>query len=229
MDFLTAFLSHASLEAGEGQGEAGDDCVQLMTLHSAKGLEFPLVFFSRHGRRTVPASDVYRRSRKTRRRTQTLLRWYYPRRKTTGNKLRRTAPTLRQHLIWSSFTLFKKKFPIPLLRKFALKSQPTAIAGNQITKEKPKQTCPNPIMKQACRLDNVFHIASLVKELSPMSRARVVIHGFRWNFDFEGSKWLVLSYANLGVAFQSALGAGKYIVTFPKEMSMLVVAKDDLT
>ena len=44
MDFLTAFLSHASLEAGEGQGQESDDCVQLMTLHSAKGLEFPLVF-----------------------------------------------------------------------------------------------------------------------------------------------------------------------------------------
>ncbi|HWX66758.1 MAG TPA: DNA helicase II [Rhodanobacter sp.] len=41
---LSAFLSHATLESGEGQGEAGDDCVQLMTLHSAKGLEFPLVF-----------------------------------------------------------------------------------------------------------------------------------------------------------------------------------------
>jgi DNA helicase-2/ATP-dependent DNA helicase PcrA len=41
---LTAFLSHAALEAGESQGEAWEDCVQLMTLHSAKGLEFPLVF-----------------------------------------------------------------------------------------------------------------------------------------------------------------------------------------
>ncbi|GLQ45046.1 DNA helicase [Dyella lipolytica] len=41
---LPAFLSHAALEAGEGQGESWDDCVQLMTLHSAKGLEFPLVF-----------------------------------------------------------------------------------------------------------------------------------------------------------------------------------------
>jgi DNA helicase II / ATP-dependent DNA helicase PcrA len=43
-DMLTAFLSHAALEAGEGQAEAWEDCVQLMTLHSAKGLEFPLVF-----------------------------------------------------------------------------------------------------------------------------------------------------------------------------------------
>ncbi|WP_395680247.1 UvrD-helicase domain-containing protein [Dokdonella sp.] len=41
---LAAFLSHAALEAGEGQGEAWQDCVQLMTLHSAKGLEFPHVF-----------------------------------------------------------------------------------------------------------------------------------------------------------------------------------------
>ena len=41
---LDAFLSHAALEAGEGQGDAWEDCVQLMTLHSAKGLEFPVVF-----------------------------------------------------------------------------------------------------------------------------------------------------------------------------------------
>ncbi|RMG53349.1 MAG: DNA helicase II, partial [Gammaproteobacteria bacterium] len=44
MDTLTAFLAHAALEAGEGQGDSWEDCVQLMTLHSAKGLEFPLVF-----------------------------------------------------------------------------------------------------------------------------------------------------------------------------------------
>jgi len=41
---LDAFLSHAALEAGEGQADAWEDCVQLMTMHSAKGLEFPLVF-----------------------------------------------------------------------------------------------------------------------------------------------------------------------------------------
>nr|WP_171754715.1 DNA helicase II [Vibrio sp. 99-8-1] len=44
MTMLSAFLSHAALEAGEGQADEFDDAVQLMTLHSAKGLEFPMVF-----------------------------------------------------------------------------------------------------------------------------------------------------------------------------------------
>ncbi len=44
LDPLSDFLSHAALEAGEGQADAWEDCVQLMTLHSAKGLEFPLIF-----------------------------------------------------------------------------------------------------------------------------------------------------------------------------------------
>lgn len=43
---MTAFLAHASLEAGDTQAEQYEDCVQLMTLHSAKGLEFPLVFIA---------------------------------------------------------------------------------------------------------------------------------------------------------------------------------------
>ena len=43
---LTAFLAHAALEAGENQAEAGTDALQLMTVHSAKGLEFHSVFIS---------------------------------------------------------------------------------------------------------------------------------------------------------------------------------------
>jgi DNA helicase-2/ATP-dependent DNA helicase PcrA len=41
---LDMFLTHAALEAGDMQAEVDEDCVQLMTLHSAKGLEFKLVF-----------------------------------------------------------------------------------------------------------------------------------------------------------------------------------------
>ena len=44
MDDLALFLAHTSLEAAPEQAEDRDDCVQLMSLHSAKGLEFPLVF-----------------------------------------------------------------------------------------------------------------------------------------------------------------------------------------
>ena len=40
---LESFLAHAVLESGEGQAEAWEDCVQMMTLHTAKGLEFPVV------------------------------------------------------------------------------------------------------------------------------------------------------------------------------------------
>ena len=44
MGELDMFLTHAALESGDNQGDDFDDCVQLMTIHSAKGLEFKLVF-----------------------------------------------------------------------------------------------------------------------------------------------------------------------------------------
>ncbi len=46
LSITSSFLTQAALEAGEHQGERWQDCVQLMTMHSAKGLEFPLVFMA---------------------------------------------------------------------------------------------------------------------------------------------------------------------------------------
>ena len=46
VDPLTAFLTHAALEAGEHQAAEGQDALQMMTVHSAKGLEFDAVFMS---------------------------------------------------------------------------------------------------------------------------------------------------------------------------------------
>ena len=45
-DLMTQFLSHASLEAGDFQAAAGNEALQLMTVHAAKGLEFRAVFIS---------------------------------------------------------------------------------------------------------------------------------------------------------------------------------------
>ena len=45
-DILSSFLAHAALEAGDHQAEAGADALQMMTVHSAKGLEFHAVFIS---------------------------------------------------------------------------------------------------------------------------------------------------------------------------------------
>ncbi|MFN9942128.1 MAG: 3'-5' exonuclease, partial [bacterium] len=44
LPLISSFLSHAALEAGEGQAGSFEDRVQLLTLHSAKGLEFANVF-----------------------------------------------------------------------------------------------------------------------------------------------------------------------------------------
>ena len=44
MDALSAFMAHAALESGETQAGDSSDCVHMMTLHSAKGLEFPDVY-----------------------------------------------------------------------------------------------------------------------------------------------------------------------------------------
>lgn len=46
MSPLAAFLTHASLEAGDNQAHAGQDAIQLMTVHAAKGLEFDAVFIT---------------------------------------------------------------------------------------------------------------------------------------------------------------------------------------
>ncbi len=55
---LQAFLSHAALEAGEGQADTWQDAVQLMTLHSAKGPGVPAGVYRRYGRGHVPKPDV---------------------------------------------------------------------------------------------------------------------------------------------------------------------------
>ena len=58
MSPLAAFLTHASLEAGDNQAQAGQDAIQLMTVHSAKGLEFDCGVHHRPRGRPVPAREL---------------------------------------------------------------------------------------------------------------------------------------------------------------------------
>ncbi len=59
MSALAGFLSHAALEAGDNQAQSGEDAVQLMTVHAAKGLEFDLVFITGVEEGLFPHSNSY--------------------------------------------------------------------------------------------------------------------------------------------------------------------------
>ena len=93
---LASFLSHAVLESGEGQAEAWEDCVQMMTLHSAKGLEFPVVFLSGLEDGLFPHQRSIARPGGPRGGAPPLLRRHDPRHAQAVPDLRRAAPHARR-------------------------------------------------------------------------------------------------------------------------------------
>jgi DNA helicase-2/ATP-dependent DNA helicase PcrA len=197
MDFLTAFLSHASLEAGEGQGQAGDDCVQLMTLHSAKGLEFPLVFLVglEEGlfphQMSVEEEGRLEEERRlcyvgiTRAETQ-LVMSYAEQRRLYGNTL------------YGVPSRFLKEIPETLIEEIRPKVNTYSNSNWQSNYEretKPRlATRTNETgMSIGQRVSHAKFGEGIITDVEGAgSHARVQV-----NFDYEGSKWLVLSYANL--------------------------------
>lgn len=193
MDFLTAFLAHASLEAGEGQGQAGDDCVQLMTLHSAKGLEFPLVFLVglEEGlfphQMSVEEEGRLEEERRlcyvgiTRAETQ-LVMSYAEQRRLYGNTL------------YGVPSRFLKEIPDALIEEIRPKVN-TYSNSNWQRETKPRlATRTNETgMSIGQRVAHAKFGEGIITDVEGAgSHARVQV-----NFDDEGSKWLVLSYANL--------------------------------
>ncbi len=102
---LVAFLSHAALEAGDTQGEAWEDCVQLMTLHSAKGLEFPAGAARRPRRRPLSEPALARGSGPARRGTPPRLCRHHARARDADPHLRRIAAAARRGDLQSSLAL----------------------------------------------------------------------------------------------------------------------------
>jgi len=195
MDFLTAFLSHASLEAGEGQGEVGDDCVQLMTLHSAKGLEFPLVFLVGLEEGLFPhqrsAEEQGRMEEERRlcyvgitRAEKQLVISYAEQRRLYGNTLYgvpsrflKEIPSALIEEIRPKVTTWKSSYERTTKPRLAIQTNETGMAiGSRVAHAK-------------------FGEGTITDVEGAGAQARVQV-----NFDSVGSKWLVLSFANLSKA-----------------------------
>ena len=190
MDNLTAFLSHAALEAGEGQADSWEDCVQLMTLHTAKGLEFPLVFMAgmEDGlfphQRSIDDSNKLQEERRlayvgiTRAREKLVIS-YAERRRLYG----------KDHYAMRS--QFVGEIPQEYLREVRAKASLSAPVYQPAKLHEESEAGFN--IGQA-----VFHQKfgeGMVLNYEGQGRhARVEV-----NFKHAGSKWLVLSYANLQI------------------------------
>ena len=194
MDFLTAFLAHASLEAGEGQGQAGDDCVQLMTLHSAKGLEFPLVFLVglEEGlfphQMSIEEEGRLEEERRlcyvgiTRAETQLVL-CYAEQRRLYGNTL------------YGIPSRFLKEIPDTLIEEIRPKVNTYSNSWQREIKPRPKTRSNETGMSVGQRVAHSKFGEGVITDVEGSgSHARVQV-----NFADAGSKWLVLSYANLSV------------------------------
>jgi DNA helicase-2/ATP-dependent DNA helicase PcrA len=190
---LAAFLAHAALEAGEGQGESWEDCVQLMTLHSAKGLEFPLVFL-------VGLEDGLFPSQKS---TEEPGRLEEERRLAyVGITRARTrlvltyAESRRLHGVemYSRPSRFLREIPSELLHEVRPRVQVSRpVYGGGERKVAAASIDTTPPLKLGQRVSHgTFGEGVVVDYEGSGAHTRVQI-----NFERAGSKWLVLAYANL--------------------------------
>lgn len=189
---LAAFIDHAALEAGEGQAQDGEDCVQLMTLHSAKGLEFPLVFLVGMEEGLFPhkmSAEEPGRLEEERRLAYVGLTRAMQRLVLTHAETRRLFGSETRNKV----SRFVREIPPGLIREVRLGSGSTPI----------KTAAPRTSFAGAAASDTPFVLGQRVRHeifgagviLSAEGsgeRARVQV-----NFDKEGVKWLMMAYARL--------------------------------
>ena len=200
MPELVAFLSYAALEAGEGQTQAGEDGVQLMTLHSAKGLEFPLVFLAGLEEGLFPnmrsAEEPGRMAEERRlayvgitRARQQLVLSHAETRRIHGSDM------------YGMPSRFLREIPKSLLREIRPKPALASFArGGFSPRAAPRDRGHAAIEAPAVQLGAQvrhpsFGTGCVTDVEGSGAHARVQV-----NFDEAGSKWLVLAYANLSPA-----------------------------
>ncbi|HEC11958.1 MAG TPA: DNA helicase II [Acidiferrobacteraceae bacterium] len=191
---LSSFLAHAALEAGEGQAEKWEDCVQLMSLHSAKGLEFPVVFLTGleeglfpHQRSTEEPGRLEEERRlcyvgMTRAMQQLYISWAQSRR-------------LHGREAYASPSRFLSEVPADLvhdIRPTTTVSRPQAamMEGNPLDEALGGE-------QGAIKLGGRVHHAKFGEGVVLRCEGRGEYARVQVNFEGTGSKWLVLAYANL--------------------------------
>ncbi|MFP7723421.1 DNA helicase II [Lysobacter sp. A3-1-A15] len=193
MPELVAFLSYAALEAGEGQAQAGEDGVQLMTLHSAKGLEFPLVFLAGleeglfPNQKSVDESGRLEEERRlayvgiTRAREKLVLSYAEARR-------------IHGQDMYGIPSRFLREIPPVLLHEVRPKVQ----VSRPVFAARPRRdyghaAIETPAVQLGALVRHASFGAGTVTDVEGSgAHARVQV-----NFEEAGSKWLVLAYANL--------------------------------
>lgn len=189
MNELDAFLSQTSLDAGDAQGEAWEDCVQLMTLHAAKGLEFEQVFLVGMEEGLFPhqmSIDEPGRLEEERRlcyvgitRAQKMLTL-------TSTESRR----LHGRQMFPMPSRFLGELPADLIDEVRPRAQQAFRAPSGLP-SKPAATEEGWRIGQAVRHAK-FGEGTIIDHEGSGANTRVLV-----NFGIEGSKWLILSYANL--------------------------------
>jgi len=196
MSVLDSFLSNAALEAGDQQGDEWEDCVQLMTLHSAKGLEFPMVFITGMeqglfpSKRSVEESGMVEEERRLcyvgiTRAQQKLYLSMAEHRRLYG----------RDH--FNTPSKFIAEIPAELVQEIRPKmhvTRPMAETRGKTRRDKIRENNETGLTVGQRVRHSKFGEGTVTDYEGQGAHARVFV-----NFETEGSKWLVMAYANLEV------------------------------
>ncbi len=191
-DPLAAFLSHAALEAGEGQAGEWEDCVQLMSLHSAKGLEFSLVFLTGLEEGLFP----HQRSLEEPGRLEEERRLCYVGMTRAMRELYLTYAEVRRlhgRETYTSPSRFVGEVPSELVSE--VRGGSVLGRGTRAYRPPAAENAPMPGMRLGGHVKHSTFGDGVVLNIEGRGEyARVQV-----NFETVGSKWLVLAYANLEV------------------------------
>jgi DNA helicase-2/ATP-dependent DNA helicase PcrA len=184
---LQQFLDNAALDAGDAQADEHEDSVQLMTLHSAKGLEFPLVFLAGMEENLFP----HRMSLEEPGRLEEERRLCYVGITRAMEKLVITyAESRRLHggETFNTPSRFIREIPPGLLQEVRIHTTVSRPVSSMLQAQ-----VPDTELSLGQRVYHQLFGEGIVLNFEGRgASARVEV-----NFDQEGSKWLVLQYANL--------------------------------